>query len=140
MSPVQILTMVSLGLLFLAGESHSGRILFFMDLGSKSHFIAWKPLLVELSERGHDLTVVAPVPDSKLAKAKNVKFVEIDVGMMDTIDSADIFEGNRWSDPKLFIDGAIKVRGFMYSEFNGMNKFCQLGSLLTFNCETKFNL
>ena len=50
-------------LLLMCHDCLGAKIMMWMSVGSKSHFIVWKPLAMELAKRGHDLTIVAPVPD-----------------------------------------------------------------------------
>jgi hypothetical protein len=75
--------------------SEAGNIFFWMPLGSKSHFIVFQPLLVELAKRNHSLTVVAPMKDKKLMAMDNVRYIFADTEHLlnGKLNSSDIFEG-----------------------------------------------
>lgn len=94
----------------IVGTTSGGSILFIMDIGSKSHFLAWKPLLLELAKRGHQMTMVAPAFDKELDSMKNVDFIEIKCGL--SVESSDIFEGKFWKAPfpPMQIESNIQVR------------------------------
>jgi hypothetical protein len=67
-------------LAFLAGLTqpvYSGKILSVAFMSSKSHKIVYEPLLFELAKRGHEVTIVSPVPAKK--QIKNVRqFLTVD--------------------------------------------------------------
>ncbi len=74
-----------------------------MDFGSKSHFVVWRPLVEALAARNHSVTVVAPVRDAALAALPNVDFIHIDCDLSESLNSSDIFQGKTLMDPRFFL-------------------------------------
>lgn len=98
----------------IVGTTVGGSVLFMMDIGSKSHFFVWKPLLLELAKRGHQMTVVAPTFDKELDYMNNVDFFEVKCGLSDDVESGDIFEGKYWKGrpPPMQIEKTTHVSSF----------------------------
>ncbi|TRY74075.1 hypothetical protein TCAL_06710 [Tigriopus californicus] len=77
------------------GWVQSGSILFYMSMGSNSHWNTWQPLIHKLAERGHNLTVVSPFQDKVLQKAPNVKSVITEIDFTKATNSTAVFSGEK---------------------------------------------
>src|SRR5436190_1732864 len=58
----------------LIGETTGAKILSISFMSSKSHKIVYEPLLLELAQRGHEVTIVSPIKSDK--KMKNLRLIE----------------------------------------------------------------
>ena len=79
-------------------------------MGSRSHLIVWKPLILRLADNGHAVTVVAPEQDTQL-KARVDRFIHVYNNWHDDIvDSTSVFRGNIPADPSAFLQSLLKVQ------------------------------
>lgn len=73
-----------------------GRILVWMPISSKSHYITFQPLFHELASRGHRLTVVKAIEDNDLCARDNVECALSGMQFGTTMESKDVFDGDPW--------------------------------------------
>ncbi len=55
--------------------------------------VVWKPLVLELAKRGHQITFVGPYPDNDLASNPNITYAHTNNDIDHTINSTAVFLG-----------------------------------------------
>ena len=69
----------------------------------------WKPLALELANRGHQLTFVGPIPDQDLSSHQNIQYINMDFDTSAMVNSTDIFRGNHRLQTAAFMEAHVKV-------------------------------
>jgi glucuronosyltransferase len=109
---------LSLGLVSLPEGGSAAKILSIAIVSSKSHKITYDLLLEELAGRGHEVTVLSPIPsDRKIKNLREILTLDAELYMKDKQESPNFYEMKEKGDnlnPFIMIDLLTKVCNVTY--------------------------